>query len=207
MLAVALALTCGAALANWWTRVRPREWLETVSKPLTTILVIWVAIAADGPTDATVIAVFGLVLCLAGDVALLDVVDKFIVGLAAFLLAHLAFVVMFIVLGLDRPWWGIVAGAVLAVHVATVGRRIVSGASAQEPALRIPVIAYVGTIAVMAVVAAMTGRPWAIVGAGFFVASDSILGWRAFVHERRWMSLAVMVTYHAAITGIALTLV
>jgi uncharacterized membrane protein YhhN len=206
MLAVALALTGGAALANWWTRVRPREWLETLSKPLTTILVIWVAIAADGPTTATVIAVVGLVLCLAGDIALLDVVDKFTVGLAAFLLAHLAFVVMFIVLGLDRPWWGIVAGVVLAVHVATVGRRIVAGASAQEPALRIPVIAYVGTIAVMAVVAAMTGRSWAIVGAAFFVASDSILGWRAFVRERTWMSLAVMVTYHAAITGIALTL-
>ncbi len=206
MLAIALALTGCAALTNWWTRVRPRTWLETVSKPLATMLVIWVAIAAGGPTAATVIAVVGLVLCLAGDIALLDVVDTFIGGLAAFLLAHLAFVVMFIVLGLDRPWWGIVGGVILAVHVATVGRRIVAGASAQDPALRIPVIAYVGTIAVMAVVAAMTGRPWAIVGAAFFVASDSILGWRAFVRERAWMSLAVMVTYHVAITGIALTL-
>ena len=48
-LGVALLATLVAAMANWSTRVRPNQTLETISKPLTTILVIWVAVAADGP--------------------------------------------------------------------------------------------------------------------------------------------------------------
>ena len=68
MLAPALVCTLIAALGNWSTRVRPNVRLETISKPLTTILVIWVAIAADGPRAATILAVIGLVCCLAGDI-------------------------------------------------------------------------------------------------------------------------------------------
>ncbi len=206
MLAVALASTAVAALANWWTRVSPRQWLETVSKPLTTILVIWVAIAAHGPHVATVLAVIGLVFCLAGDIALLDVIDEFVVGLAAFLIGHVVFIAMFVALHLRHPVWGIVAAIVLAVHASVIGRRIVAGATEQEAALKIPVTAYLLVITTMTVVAVMTGRWWAIAGALAFVLSDTLLGWRAFVHEKRWMALAVMVTYHGALVGLALSL-
>jgi len=58
----------------------------------------------------------------------------------------------------------------------------------------------------MAVVAATTGNAWGIVGAIAFVLSDTLLGWRAFVAEKPWMALAVMVTYHAALVGLALSL-
>ena len=51
-----------------------------------------------------------------------------------------------------------------------------------------------------------TGRPAAIAGSALFVLSDSILGWRQFVGPKRWMPLAVMVTYHGALLGLALTL-
>ncbi|HEY4333353.1 MAG TPA: lysoplasmalogenase family protein, partial [Ilumatobacteraceae bacterium] len=107
MFAAALICTAIAAIANWSTRVWPREWLETVSKPLATTLVIWVAIAAKGPHTPTVLAVIGLVCCLAGDVALLDVVDRFVVGLAAFLIGHLVFAAMFVTLHLRHPLWGL----------------------------------------------------------------------------------------------------
>lgn len=43
-------------------------------------------------------------------------------------------------------------------------------------------------------------------GLALFVLSDSILGWRQFVGPKRWMPLAVMVTYHGALLGLALTL-
>ena len=206
MLAPALVCTLIAALVNWSTRVRPNVRLETISKPLTTILVIWVALAADGPRAATILAVIGLVCCLAGDIALLDVVDRFVVGLAAFLVGHVVFIAMFATLHLDRPSWGIVAAVVLAVHAGVIGRRIVAGATGQDRALRIPVTTYLVVISAMTVVGVMTGRWWAIAGAVAFVASDTVLGWRAFVREHAWMALAVMVTYHAALVGLALSL-
>jgi uncharacterized membrane protein YhhN len=206
VLTLSLICTAVAALVNWSTRLRPNQLLETISKPVTTILVMWVAIAAHGPKSATVLAVVGLALCLIGDIALLDVVDKFIVGLGAFLAGHLVFVVMFVKLHLHRPVWGIVAALVLLVHVATIGRRIVSGAAANKPELKAPVLAYLTIISSMAVVAAMTGRWWAIAGAAAFVVSDTLLGWREFVGEKRWLPLAVMVTYHGALVGLALSL-
>ena len=206
MLAVALTCTLVAAVVNWYTRVRSHSRLETVSKPLTTILVIWVAIAAGGARTPTVLVVIGLVCCLAGDIALLDAVDRFMVGLAAFLVGHIVFITMFATLHLTRPAWGIVAAILLAVHAAVIGRRIVVGAAQKDRALRVPVTAYLLVISAMTVVAVMTGRAWAVAGAIAFVASDTLLGWRAFVRERSWMSLAVMVTYHAALVGLALSL-
>jgi alkenylglycerophosphocholine hydrolase len=205
-LTIALLCTLLAALANWWTRIKPNEMLETISKPLTTVLVIWVAIAADGPHAATVLAVIGLVLCLVGDIALLDAVDKFVVGLGAFLVGHVVFIAMFISLHLHRPLWGIAALVILVPHGAIIGRRIVAGASTKDATLEIPVVAYLLVITSMAVVAVMTGRWWAVVGAAAFVASDTVLGWRAFVAEKKWMALTVMVTYHAALVALALSL-
>ena len=205
-LGIALLATFVAAIANWSTRIRPNEMLETISKPATTILVIWVAIAADGPRSATILAVIGLVFCLIGDVALLDVIDKFVVGLAAFLVGHVVFIAMFATLHLDRPLWGIAALVVLVPHGAIIGHRIVAGAAAQDGALKLPVVAYLFVITAMAVVAVMTGRWWAIAGATLFVASDTVLGWRAFVTEKKWMAITVMVTYHGALVGLALSL-
>lgn len=206
MFALALICTLIAASANWWSRVRPNATLETVSKPLTTLLVIWVAIAASGPRTPTVLAVVGLAFCLGGDVALMDVIDRFVVGLGSFLVGHLVFIAMFVTLHLDRPWWGVPAVIVLAMHSAVIGRRIVAGATTQDKSLQIPVTAYLVVITAMAVTAVMTGRWWAVAGAVAFVISDTVLGWRAFVREKVWMGLAVMMTYHAALVGLALSL-
>lgn len=206
MLALSLICTALAALANWYTRIRPHELAETISKPLTTVLVMWVAVAADGPTTPTVLAVIGLMFCLAGDIALLDVIDRFIVGLACFLVGHIVFIAMFATLHLAHPLWGVIATVVLLIHAAIVGKQIVVGASTKEPALRVPVSAYLVVIMSMAVVAAMTGNGWGIVGAAAFVVSDTLLGWRAFVAARPWMAPAVMITYHAALVGLALSL-
>lgn len=205
-MSAALVCTLVAAIVNWSTRVWANTRLETVSKPLTTILVIWVALAADGPLTPTVLAVIGLLCCLAGDIALLDVVDQFVFGLAAFLVGHAVFIAMFVTLHLDRPLWGVPAAVLLLVHATVIGRRILAGATSQDRTLQIPVTAYLLVISSMAVVAVMTGRWWALAGAAAFVVSDTVLGWRAFVREQAWMALTVMVTYHAALIGLALSL-
>jgi uncharacterized membrane protein YhhN len=204
----ALTLVCIAtalaAITNWYSRVKVNDRIERISKPLTTIGAIAIAALADGPRSATIVAVVALVLCLIGDVALLPAVDQFVVGLAAFLLGHIAFIVMFALRGFDR-WTVSGVGIVgVAALLGTAAVPIVRGASAKG--LGIPVRAYLVVISSMCVLGWATGNWLIMVGATAFIVSDSILGWGQFVAERRWMHLAIMVSYHVAIVSIALSL-
>jgi uncharacterized membrane protein YhhN len=205
---VLLTLTCIAtaiaAIANWYSRVKVNDRVELISKPLTTIGAIAIAALADGPRSATIVAVLALVLCLIGDVALLPAVDQFVVGLAAFLLGHVAFIVMFALRGFDR--WPVSGVAIVGVAalLGTAAVPIVRGAAAKG--LGIPVRAYLVVISSMCVLGWATGNWLIMLGATAFIVSDSILGWGQFVAERRWMHLAIMVTYHVAIVSLALSL-
>ncbi len=136
--------------------------------------------------------------------ALLHVVDQFVVGLAAFLLGHIAFIVMFAERGFDR--WPMAGVGVLgcALLIGGVAMPIVRGASAKG--LGIPVRAYLVVISSMTVLGWATGNWLIMVGATAFIVSDSILGWGQFVAERTWMHVAIMVTYHLAIVSLALSL-
>jgi uncharacterized membrane protein YhhN len=203
---VLLVATALSALANWWSRLRNSDRIEAWAKPLTTMLVIGLALANDSPTGQVATAVIALVLCLEGDVALMPAVDRFVLGLASFLLGHLVFIVLFAKYGMPHVLLGGVALVAMAVLAATVGRRIVAGAAGQDPALRIPVIAYLTVISAMAVCGWATGMGWVIAGTTLFVLSDTLLGWNKFVRPRNWMGIAVMVTYHGAIASLALSL-
>ena len=55
------------AVIDWWARWRHRESVEVVSKPLTTVLVIALALVAGADTVQTVIAVVALL--VAGTIA------------------------------------------------------------------------------------------------------------------------------------------
>ena len=207
-MSVALTLVCIAtalaAATNWYSRVAVNDRVELISKPLTTIGAIAIAALADGPRSATIVAVLALVLCLIGDVALLPAVDQFVVGLAAFLLGHVAFIVMFALRGFDRWTMSGIAIVGVAALLGTAGVPIVRGASAKG--LGIPVRAYLVVISSMCVLGWATGNWLIMLGATAFIVSDSILGWGQFVAERRWMHLAIMVTYHVAIVSLALSL-
>jgi uncharacterized membrane protein YhhN len=200
--------------ANWWSRWRDDARVELWSKPTATIAIgtLAVLVAADDVSPgALVAAIIGFVCCLAGDVALLPAIDRFVLGLASFLLGHVAFMVMFVLLGLDQWWLGLAALAGVTAVAVVLGRPIVAGARADDPALALPVQAYLAVISSMAVVGWATGRPAAIVGSALFVTSDAILGWRQFATSstgrgRSWMPIAIMVTYHGALVGLALSL-
>jgi uncharacterized membrane protein YhhN len=123
-----------AALFNWGARLRRNQGLEAVSKPLTTVLVIFVAIVGVADDVQTAIAFAALALCLVGDVALMPMFDAFVTGLSAFLLGHLVFIALFFQYGFDSPPLG-AAAAVLAIALAaTVGKQIVDGAGDTTPA-------------------------------------------------------------------------
>jgi len=196
-----------AAGANWWSRWTDDRRTELWSKPLALIALIGVAATLD-PVDPAVRVWFvaALVCSLAGDVFLLDGDRRFIPGLVAFLLAHVAYTVGLIVAP-DWSWIGFGVGVVLtAALVSTVGRRIVGAARRSEPVLGWAVSAYLVAISLMFCAAVATGNWWAIVGAGLFVASDSVLGWRQFVGSARWMPVTVMVTYHLGQAGLVASL-
>jgi len=209
-----LTATALAAVTNWFARWRDNEALESWVKPLTTMLVIGLAIANNAEIKYSGIAVVALVLCLEGDIALLPAMDKFIVGLASFLLGHLAFIVLFVRYGMPHRGLGAIAIGGAVVLAATAGRLIVRGAGRKDAALRMPVVAYLLVICSMTVCGWATGRGWVIAGTTLFVISDTLLGWGRFasdgkLHDKlheRWHSTAVMVTYHGAIAALALSL-
>ncbi|TPW12736.1 MAG: hypothetical protein FD127_2459 [Acidimicrobiaceae bacterium] len=205
---VASLVALSAALGNWWSRFTDASLLELITKPTATIAigVLGMSVSDGAPRGAIVAAIIAFGLCLAGDVALLPAVDRFVIGLAAFLIGHLAFVVMFVALGLPSWRLGGVALVGATAVAAVLGRRIVGGATARDAKLVNPVRAYLAVISAMAIVGWATGLPAAIVGSTLFVASDSALGWRQFVLERRWMPVTIMVTYHGALLGLALSL-
>jgi alkenylglycerophosphocholine/alkenylglycerophosphoethanolamine hydrolase len=201
---VAFVATAIAATANWYSRWKLNDRVELISKPLTTVGAIAVAVLTDGPRSATVVTVVALALCLIGDVALLPAIDRFVVGLAAFLLGHVAFIAMFALRGFDRWRLAGVAIAGCALLLGTAAVPIVRGAATKG--MGIPVRAYLVVISSMCVAGWATGNWLIMVGATAFIISDSILGWGQFVADKRWMHVSIMVTYHVAIVSLALSL-
>jgi len=199
------------ALVEWWATYARKGTIRYVTKPLSLALLIGVAVTLE-PFDGTVRAWFvaGLVLSLAGDVFLLGSEKLFVGGLASFLLGHLAYVVG-LQLGRESWPWLAVGVVVVAVAIATIGRRIVSGVRTNPEhgggELVGPVIAYLVVISAMVVSAFGTASAVAVAGAMLFYASDATLAWNRFIEERRLGGVAVMVTYHLGQAGLVAWLV
>ncbi len=203
------AIFAAAAGANWWSRLDDgRRRTELWSKPLALIALIGVAVALE-PVDQLVRAWFvvALLCSLAGDVLLLYGDKYFVPGLVAFLLAHLAYTFGFLAFADWSSAGFLVGAAMMAVLAATVGVRIVLAARRKERALGPAVASYLVAISLMFCAAMATGSTWAILGAALFVASDSVLGWRQFVADARWMPVTIMVTYHLGQAGLVASLI
>jgi uncharacterized membrane protein YhhN len=214
---VLLLLAAPVALVNWVGVARDDRRLVLAAKPTTLVLLLGAALALD-PDDPTVRAWFvaGLVLSLAGDVFLMlpeevpegrtpPKVPPFLLGLGAFLLGHVAYVVG---MALDHTSWPLTAVGLVVVAVAGggVAPRIVAGVKRTSPDLVGPVLAYMAVISTMVVASFGRGVVVGIVGALLFYASDAILAWNRFVAPSRLLQVAVMVTYHLAQLGLVLSL-
>lgn len=208
LLWISIAVVAVAVPANWWSRCAGHRPTELWSKPFALIGLIGAAVALD-PVDPVVRAwfVLALVLSLAGDVFLLGGDRWFLAGLASFLLGHLAYVAGFTAADRWRWWSAGLALVAVVVLFATVGRRILAAAADRSRSLGVPVAAYLVIISTMFVAAAAAGNARAIIGAGFFVVSDAVLGWARFVGPSRWSPLAIMVTYHIAQIALVVSLV
>jgi uncharacterized membrane protein YhhN len=203
-----LTLAAVAAVVDWFAVASGARRLEYVAKPLALVGLIAAASqidVADGAVQAAFVVALGF--SLVGDVLLVLPNEAwFTFGLAAFLVAHLAFIVGFWLEGVGAVAF-LVGLVVVAVAMLTIGRRVVAGAAASdEPELVVPVAAYVAAISLMVASAIGTRAVLVIVGAALFYVSDALIAWTRFIREQRWGPVAIIVTYHLAQFALVLSL-
>jgi uncharacterized membrane protein YhhN len=186
------------ALLDWYAVWRGDRRTEQWAKPATLIALI-VATLVLGATDTAagrwllVALAFGL----AGDVALLEKSDsRFRLGLAAFLVGHVAFVLCFIQVGLDPRGWNYLSFLVLGACLLATRQVAASTYLRGGLALAAPVALYTVVIGAMVIYAFTTGEPLIAVGATVFAVSDTVLARDRFVRPWERAQLLVMVTYH-----------
>jgi uncharacterized membrane protein YhhN len=201
---VLIALVALTAVGDWLAVRRRFKPLEYVCKPAVMALLIVVALRVHehGPHRRGWF-VAALALSLVGDVFLMLPGDRFVPGLAAFLLAHLAYIAGFWVEGVSTA--RLLAGGEVVVLVGILlGLRIVRDVPGK---LRPPVIAYMLVISVMTASALGTGNWLAAVGAVLFFASDATIAWDRFVSEQPFAPLFIIVTYHLAQAALVASLI
>lgn len=200
------AVAIGADLAGLWM-------LYALTKPITTIaLWAWARSRVGDVPGRRGWILLGLLLSLLGDVALLWPKEGFVPGLAAFLLAHLAYIVAFSQhVGFARRWLPfVVFGVIAAVILRVLWPHI-------DAALRIPVLAYVVCLACMAAQAAvwwLTSRGTAVepyarratLGGVFFMVSDACLAFDKFMQPLPASVFLILATYWVAQALIAASL-
>jgi alkenylglycerophosphocholine hydrolase len=198
-----IAVLVGAAVAIL-SAERRIVWLHVASKPLTTAL-LFLIVGWPATRLAWWIAA-GIALSVVGDIALLSASEgAFLIGLGAFLLAHLAYVVAFARVAVWSPHVVIVAVSTITV-TALVLRAIAPGTAR----LRGPTIAYGIVISAMVIAASATlggplaGAPLAAGGATFFYASDASLALNRFRRPIPHAAFFTLGLYWIGQIGIAL---
>jgi uncharacterized membrane protein YhhN len=205
-----LQIALGIAVFNWLAVSVRWKWLEYLTKPAVMIAMIAgvfrlrPGLVAQGQVNWLALA---LIFSLVGDIFLMLPGDRFIPGLAAFLLAHVAYIINFSVGGgfSINPATLILAALVAATSL-QLYRRIAAGLTRKgQHKLKLPVLAYTIVISTMTLIAlnTLTTPAWEnyralMIGAGalLFMLSDTWIAWDRFVEPLRWRDLRVMMTYH-----------
>jgi uncharacterized membrane protein YhhN len=193
--------------------------LEFVAKPAVMIcLFIWLFVTV-GLQGALLWFGIGLLFSLAGDIALLFIDRFFTLGLVAFLLAHIAYLV-----GFNTPIpqttsaWSFILAIVIGLGSVRVLRRIAGSMRAKgQTRLVIPVLIY-GTVITLMLLAAMvtlfrldwnaTAAVLVSLGAALFYFSDIVLAWNRFVAPIKNGRMLNIGMYHLAqiaiVVGVAM---
>jgi uncharacterized membrane protein YhhN len=183
-----------------FAHVRSRLLLYGLTKTAASaIFVVAGALSLDLSRVSHLALFVGLVLSLLGDVLLVPKGHRltFLMGLSAFLSAHVAYCFAFILHGVVTSWTGgaALAAALAGVPVALWLRPHVKGS------MRAPVAAYVVTITAMVTLAAgATGagaHPILLVGAVLFYLSDILVARERFVAKDKRNGLVGLPLYYA----------
>ena len=187
---------------------RGTRWQVYLCKPSTTALLLLLAVLSTTAHGARYqqAVVIGLACSLAGDVLLMLPRDRFVAGLASFLLAHVAYIVAFSA--------GVPIGTApaLLVPLAAMAALLLWLLWPGLGKLRLPVVLYSATILLM--VWQAWGWHWAFdtpgsrlaaLGATLFMASDAVLALNRFRRPFPGAQAVIMLTYVAAQALIALS--
>jgi uncharacterized membrane protein YhhN len=193
--------------------------LEFIAKPaVMACLFVWL-IASTGLQGSLLWFGIGILFSLAGDIALMFIDRFFMLGLIAFLMAHVAYLIGFnMPLPQTTTFWSIGLAVVIGLGSVRVLRRIVGSMYAKgEKRLVLPVIVY-GTVITLMLLAAMltlfrldwdaTAALLVSFGAALFYFSDIILAWNKFVSPIKNGRMLNVGLYHLAqiaiVIGVAL---
>lgn len=194
------ALEALALQKNWFK-------LEVIAKPAVMIvLFIWL-VTSVGLEGALLWFGLGILFSLVGDVLLMISLDRlFLAGLAAFLLAQIAYIIGFNIPVPEMSIWGVALALIIGMGGARVIRRILDAVTAKgQGRMRIPIAVYGTVISVMLLSAMLkqfdpTWEAWAalLVGTGgfLFYISDIILAWNKFVAPIRHGRIYNIAAYH-----------
>ena len=187
------------AVADWAALWNGADERRGITKPAATIALVALAVfAGEMAGDARAALVVAVVLCLVGDIALLDSSERrFLFGLAAFALGHVAYIATALLIGVSWPRLA-AAFPVLAVLLGfEAATRIPAGARRRGgTVLLVAVAAYSLIISAMVVTAFGTASWVAGTGAALFALSDSLIAYDRFVRSVPRAELPIMVTYH-----------
>jgi uncharacterized membrane protein YhhN len=187
------------AVADWvavWHQDQARR--PVTKTAATAVLVAIAALAGDMDGGARVALVVAAVLCLAGDVALLHDSDaRFLLGLSAFALGHVAYVVTALLVGVSWPRAAVAVPVLVVLFGFQAGTRMLPGARHHGGTGMVVAVGIYSAI-ISAMVVTATGTPsWlAFAGATMFAVSDSMIAYNRFVAPFPHADLPIMVTYH-----------
>ncbi len=200
---------CAALLLAGEYAMPRRAWLTYIFKPLTTTLILAIALLPGAfITQAYPRAIaLGLLFSLMGDIWLMLPQDRFLYGLASFLVAQVCYAFAF-ASGASAHDFGWVVLALALVGVLILGYLWRGLPRGMQPAVVLYVVAIL-TMAALAVGRALgapsTGTVAAAVGALLFMASDATLAINRFRRPFLLAQAVIWLTYFSAQLFIALS--
>ncbi len=189
-----LSVICSLLYGFWFTRQQPSV-LRTILKAIPVGCLAFICVILDGPITLTLALLLGAL----GDIFLSREGERnFLFGLGAFLLGHIAYIILLAMIGdgitayLEQPWRIFACLMLIGIAVFVTHRLL-----PHLDELKIPVLVYVAVITLMGIAAFSLPTSWplnlAVLGALLFITSDSILGFETFVFdpsgsEKKWSS-------------------
>jgi uncharacterized membrane protein YhhN len=165
--------------------------LEYIAKPAVMICLLLWLYTGTGLRGNPFWFGLGLLFSLVGDVILISLERLFLLGLIAFLFAHISYIAGFKEEILNLTAWSLILGVFLAINVGRLLQRIIRAMRMKgNQGLAVPVILYGTVISVMLYAAMSTiyNPDWKTnasffvsAGAFLFCASDAVLAWNKFV--------------------------
>jgi len=211
MLKILTIIAAISTIIAIWTDYRGPRKLFFLFKPLTTLIIIAIAVLGVFDSGALTIAPYfviaGLAVCMVGDIFIMKGDRTFLYGLVSFALAHVLFSVALVVMtGVSFTWWLFLVFVLVGVSFALFILPHTAG-------IKFPVIIYITILTLMMwlswerlnVLRDFASAYW-VLGSLLFGISDTILAIDHFKKKFKLAELFILGTYFPSIWLIAFSL-